>query len=143
MAHIHIGEDYLWLFHLQLTSGGPATGKSPTVEISQAGGAFGALTGAPAVSELATASGVYKVLIDGSDISDVSIAIKATAAGSAQLVDIFDIDEAERIAHLALSGLLKYTVTTGVLQIYEEDGVTVLQTYTPSEVDGVISWTPT
>lgn len=143
MPHVHIGEDFCWLFHLQLASGGSATGKSPAVTISNDGGAFAALTGPPAVSEIGS-TGVYDVTVPGADITGTAVALKATAAASADLVDILDIDVNERIAHLALAGKIEVDYDAGTLKVYEEDGVTVLETFTLANEPGtnIITLTP-
>jgi len=79
-----VGKAFLFCFKLvDVTDfASPETGKSPTVTISINGGAFGALTGSPAVSEIS--NGWYSVTVPASDMVSGVVVLKAIAAGTAQ-----------------------------------------------------------
>lgn len=66
-------------FYLDLAATGDATGKSPAVTLSKAGGAFGAVAGA--VTELA--NGWYKLVLAAGDVDTLGcMAFRVTAASS-------------------------------------------------------------
>lgn len=74
-----------YMFHLALTAGGAdATGKTPAVAISKAGGAFGAAAGT--VSEIS--AGWYKVAFTAADLDTLgTLGIKVTEATSVTVND--------------------------------------------------------
>jgi hypothetical protein len=78
------GQAFLFCFKLVDIAdfGTPETGKSPTVTISKNSGAFGALTGAPAVSEIS--NGWYSVTVPAVDMVSGVVVLKAIATGTAQ-----------------------------------------------------------
>ena len=78
------GKAFLFCFKLvDVTDfASPETGKSPAVTISINGGAFGALTGSPAVSEIS--NGWYSVTVPATDMVSGVVVLKAIDTGCAQ-----------------------------------------------------------
>lgn len=88
MAILKLATIYNRLFNLYLASDHvtPATGKTPTVNLSKAGAAFGAAAGA--VTEIG--SGLYQVALTGADTNttgDLAFSITATLCDTQQFVD--------------------------------------------------------
>jgi len=121
-----------------------ATGKSPTVTISKNCAAFDPPAGA--VSEIG--GGWYKVAGDADD-SDTAgpLLLHAEAADCDAADHQFEVIEYDIVAEMhlikaCLANLRTKTIATGVAKVYDDDGITLLQTLTPTEEDGVITVTP-
>ena len=67
-------------FYLELTAGGPATGKTVTVQVSKDGGAFGTVAGS--VTEVS--GGWYEVDLTATELNADTVAFKATATSTNQ-----------------------------------------------------------
>ena len=52
------------------------------------------------------------------------------------------LDDELHLAHQAVIGHRDHVVATGVDQVYDSDGETVLKVLTPTEVDGTVTLTP-
>ena len=120
-----------------------ATGLSLTVEIVKAGGSdYAGIAG----SDAEISDGTYKISLAAGDLDTVGGAmLKITATDALpQLVPIqivTSLDEAH-YAKAALVNKREHTVATGVDVIMDDDGETPLITMTPSEIDGVVTLTP-
>lgn len=116
------------------------TGCAVSVQIVRAGTEQYAASGAT-VTEIG--AGTYRVRLAASDLDVLGSAmLRVTAAGAAdQYIPIQVVRFPDEI-HLAKAALVNprsHVVHTGVDQIKDDDGVTVLRTLTPSEVDGVVT----
>jgi len=168
MAELRKGHSWTWVFKMvdEYDFATPQTGKSPTVQVSKDGGAFGDATGTPAE----IANGWYKVDLTASETNADVVVLKATAAGCAQTDEAFylptetsasavgsvadavlseavndhkgeadSLAEAINLIRRAVAGKRDQTIATGVLRIYDTNGTTVLATLTPNEADGVLT----
>lgn len=122
----------------------PKTGLSPTVQIIKAGGSsYGEIAGT--CEEVG--SGTYRIELALADVDTAGAAMLKVAADGAvtqhvpmQVVRF--IDEIH-LAKAALVNARSHTIDTGVDEIKDDDGATVLRTLTPSESNGVVAVTPT
>jgi len=118
----------------------PKLGLSLSVQIVKAGAA----QYAPAAASVAEIGlGTYRVRLAVSDVDTLGSAMLAvTAAGAAPLYLPFQVvrfpDEVH-LAKAALANARSHVVATGVDQIKDDDGATVLRTLTPAETDGVVA----
>lgn len=69
-----------FVFYLELTAGGPATGKTVTVQVSKDKGAFGTVAGT--VTEIG--NGNYSVPLSGTEMNADVVMFKATASSTNQ-----------------------------------------------------------
>lgn len=118
----------------------PMTGLSVTVEMVKSGGSSYAAAGA-VVTEVGT--GTYRVRLAASDLDVLGPAmLRVTASGAAaQYVPVQVVRFLDEV-HLAKAALVNrrsHTVGSGVDQILDDDGATVLCTMTPSESGGIIT----
>jgi hypothetical protein len=115
------------------------TGLTLSVQIVKAGGtSYADIAG----SFTEIGNGTYKIALAQSDVDTIGQAmLKVTADGAANqyipLSVVRFVDEV-RLAKAALVNDRRHVVETGVDEILDDDGVTVLRTMTPSEMDGVI-----
>ncbi len=168
MAELRKGSAWTWVFKMvdEDDFATPETGKSPTVQVSKDGGAFGNSTNS--ASEIA--SGWYKVALTSSETDADMLVLKATATGCAQTDEGFylpthtansasgpiadavlseaindhksqsdGLAEAVNLIRRAVAGKRDQTIATGVIQVYDTDDSTVLVTLTPSEDSGVLT----
>lgn len=89
-------------------------------------------------------TGHYYVDLDLADadyaIGDLwTIVLDATVSGVTDRVAV-DFDVTLGLARL--NNKIEHTVSTGVDQVFERDGATVMRAFTPSETNGVIAMTP-
>jgi hypothetical protein len=118
----------------------PKTGLSLSVQIVKPGGLAYTSAGAT-VHEVG--AGTYRLRLAGSDLDTLGPAmLRITAGGAAdQYVPIQVVRMLDEI-HLvkaALANARSHVIGTGVNQIRDDDGTTVLRTLSPSESNGVIS----
>lgn len=118
----------------------PKTGLSPVVEMVKSGGDEYAACGA---TVLEIGAGTYRIRMSVVDLDTLGAAmLKVSAAGATveyvpiQVVRFMD---EVHLAKAALANARSHDVASGVDQIKDDDGETVLRTFTPTESDGVIS----
>jgi hypothetical protein len=113
---------------------------SLAVQIVKPGGAAYVSAGATAHE---VGAGTYRLRLAGSDLDTLGPAmLRITASGAAdQHVPIQVVRMLDEV-HLVKAALLNarsHVVGTGVNQIKDDDGATVLRTLSPSESNGIIS----
>lgn len=117
------------------------TGGNFTLAISVGGQSLPAETHAIAASVVRAAlqSQPFVVPVNAQVIAQVT-----SPNGADTNVDVtaFLYDAHDALARLALTGKRTHVVDTGVDQIIDEDGTTVVRTLTPSESGGTITVTP-
>jgi len=117
----------------------PKTGLELTVEIVKSGGEAYAASAA-SVAEIE--AGTYRVRLGSGDVDTLGAAmLKIEATGAAtQYVPLQIVRFLDEV-HLTKAALVNaraHTVETGVDQIKDDDGETVVRTLTPSEENGVV-----
>lgn len=118
----------------------PKTGLSLSVQLVKAGGtSYAAFAG----SWSEVSDGTYRVRLAAADLDTLGQAmLKVTAGGAAaQYVPIQVVRFLDE-AHLAKAALVngrRHSVATGVNEVLDDDGATVLRTLTPEESAGVVS----
>jgi len=168
MAELRRGVAWTWAFKMVDASdfATPETGKSPTVQVSRDGGAFGASTNS--ASEVG--DGWYTVVLTVVETDADIVVLKATASGCAQTDEAFylpthtagsaagsvadavlgeaindhkgdsdSLAEAINLIRRAVAGKRDQTIATGVIRIYDTDDTTVLATLAPDEESGVLT----
>ncbi len=149
------------LFFAHDANGDPVTGKADgdfTKRISKNGGAFADVT----VTVTEREAGWYHAQLSVSHTDTLGLLTLVFAASGVKQVNnqllvravtIDDLVRAKSPAELldadkvnlgakALVNRREHTVATGVDRIFDDDGVTVLRTLTPSEEDGVVAVSP-
>ena len=115
-----IGKAYTWYFMMRDATDfeTPETGITVTVTASLNGAAFAALTGAPAVTEIA--SGWYKIVVPASDAA-ATVLLHATGAGCAPTDEriVFNGD-----AHQRLTGKVVFSRSAGSISVKQPDDST-------------------
>lgn len=95
---------------------------------------------AGAASEIG--DGTYRIRLDPSDLDTLGAAVlKVTASGADNryvAIQVVRFLDEVHLAKAALVNARSHVVETGVDQIRDDDGITVLRTLVPSEEDGVI-----
>lgn len=118
----------------------PAEGLSPAVAMVKAGlAAYAAIGGS--VSEVG--QGTYAVVLAAGDVDREGPAmLSITAAGALPQyvpMQVVRFPGEVHLAKAALANSRRHAIATGVDQIQDDDGVTVLRTLTPDESDGIIT----
>lgn len=118
----------------------PRTGLTPTVTIVKPGGTAYAGSTAGVVE---IGSGTYRIDLASSDLDTLgSVMLKIAAPGAANQYVPLQVVRFPDEVHLAKSALVNartHVVETGVNQIRDDDGATVLRTLTPSEAAGIVT----
>jgi hypothetical protein len=117
----------------------PRVGLSPAVQIVKAGESnYADIVGT--CGEIG--SGTYRIGLAPADLDTAGAAmLKVSAEGAVTQFVPVQVTRFIDEVHLAKSALVNarsHTIDTGVDVIKDDDGVTVLRTMTPSEVDGVV-----
>jgi len=146
-------------------AGGPKTGDAAniTAQISINAGASAATDDAhPTELDATNHPGVYLFDLTQAEINGDLIIITAVSSTSnvtiepifaepvsASIADVKtqtdglpDMATELHLAHQAVIGPRDHVVATGVDQVYDSDGETVLKVLTPTEVDGTVTLTP-
>jgi hypothetical protein len=93
------------------------------------------------VSEIG--AGTYRLRLDTADLNTLGAAmLEVTAPGADNRyipIQVVRFLDEVHLAKAALTNSRSHVVETGVDQIKDDDGITVLRTLTPSEVDGTIT----
>jgi hypothetical protein len=88
-------------------------------------------------------AGTYRVRLDPSDLDTLGAAmLQATAPGADNRyvpIQVVRLIEEIHLAKAALVNARSHVVESGVDQVRDDDGITILRTLTPSEVDGTIT----
>ena len=118
----------------------PAEGLSLTVEIVKAGqAAYAPIAGAAAE----IGQGTYAVMLAAGDVDCAGPAmLRITATGALPQYVPMQVVRFPGEVHLAKAALANsrtHAIDTGIDQIHDDDGVTVLRTLTPDESDGIIT----
>jgi hypothetical protein len=118
----------------------PKTGLTLTVQMVKAGGSVYANI---AGSSAEVANGTYKISLASGDLNTLGHAmLKITATNAANQyvpIQVVRFLDEVHLTKAALANARTHTVDTGVDQIKDDDGSTVLRTLTPSESGGVIT----
>ncbi len=121
-----------------------ATLAAGDVKVIKDGGAPADIASLP--SEIGT-TGVYRFSLTASEMDATTITVVCVDAAGGEwdpLTVVFHTVLAEEL-HLAKAALVnkrEHTIATGVDVIKDDDGSTTIRTLTPSEMDGVITVTP-
>lgn len=129
------GQAFTWVFAMD------ATGQSPAVTLSQDGGSFAALTGAPGVNEI-DATMWYKVVVPASDTEWGTGLLRATAGGATTVEERMYIDRTAQVAHARFGNAITNRPADGAWDVCHDDNETEQRTFTLSESDGEITATP-
>lgn len=117
------------------------TGLSLSVEIAKAGGSYAAMAGT--ASEVG--QGTYRIALAAGDVDTEGPAmLRITAAGALNQyvpVQVLRLPGEVHLAKAALVNGRRHTIDTGVNEILDDDGETVVRTLTPSESGGVVEVT--
>lgn len=120
----------------------PRTGLVLAVQIVKPGGAQYVSSGATVVE---IGYGTYRVELTSSDLDTLGSAmLKVTAPGAANQyvpVQIVRFLDEVHLAKAALVNARSHVIETGVNQIKDDDGVTVLRTLKPDESAGTVTIT--
>ncbi len=118
----------------------PKPGLSLSVQMVKAGASQYAPAAASATE---IGLGTYGIRLAASDVDTLGSAMLAvTATGAAPLylpMQVVRFPDEVHLAKAALVNARSHVVATGVDQIKDDDGLTVLRTLTPSETDGVVT----
>lgn len=94
-------------------------------------------------SAVEVSAGTYRVRLAPTDVDTLGSAmLRVTAAGAADQyipLQVVRFPDEIHLAKAALVNARSHVVQTGVDQIKDDDGVAVLRTLTPSEVDGTVT----
>lgn len=121
----------------------PETGLTLAVQMVKAGaGSYASIAG----SSQEVGSGTYRIDLAADDLDTAGAAmVKVTATGAVDQfipLQVVRFPDEVHLAKAALVNARSHTIETGVDQIKDDDGMTVLRTLTPDEVGGIITVTP-
>jgi len=120
----------------------PRTGLVLAVQIVKAGQAAYADA---AETWVEIGAGTYRIRLAAADLDTPGTAMLRIAAEGAATqfvpIQVAEFPGEIHLAKAALANARRHTIDTGVNEILDDDGATVLRTLTPSETDGLITLT--